>query len=836
MKHACAWILTLCVFLIAWWLAGFAFFTKRPPAEPRTIATIVDLAKAEPYGALGLKVRAVDVGVGEVASAAAADGWYVATFDSMDSPRSSPHRVLVDGLPLAKPHAMHAWIESNPSGYSFWGGSPDDGWIYFSLPPTDSEPAPRAAPRIEVEWQLVKAWTTGELVRASLCGVLALVVGVLGWRVAPDRRLAGVSALGALFALGAAACITPSLFFLTNAAEVRQASMLALHVAHGVIGALAIVALASMLWRRRGSGPSADNPLEAVLRRSTSAPIVFALTLAALLLVLLSMRSSAGGEALYVTGNVGGYAAAARLPFADAGGWFNQSLGLAMGHEIDWGARRPLHALERAGQFALVGGSFDGAAFLQVLMLALAVTSFVISVARAISPLAAVIAWIVVTRTAEGLAPSFLSEAVGLTVACSAAALLIRGLANDTFASRAAGGGLLSIALAIRPGPMFLLAAPVILEFLSRGPKRSLRVVAVIALALAGPLLSKAAFWRVAEPLTITNANAAHVLYGLAHGTNWLEGERRFFGEDPSRRDLAEKDFAPLMVELAWKKFREDPWPAISKLRANAEAGVKAMATDLPGALFAPFAERLGGTTRLALTIMLCALMVVAVVQQLQRGALLAALPILALVAVIASLPMIWGDARWRGLVVAVPFLALLPAFAAVVRNPWRAAVERLPAAPAIPRVERAFLLAPTIAVLGLMLLGLAAFELRRTNVPGARIVSLRDSAAVFVVDSAPLVSPFGVPAVARADFLEGMKRTIERRPDGFAWLRETDAPFLLTVHSPAEPAFMVPGDSAFWTVVPGLVPSEKRAIRILETEPTPSNIIKVATKWEYVE
>jgi hypothetical protein len=46
----------------------------------------------------------------------------------------------------------------------------------------------------------------------------------------------------------------------------------------------------------------------------------------------------------------------------------------------------------------------------------------------------------------------------------------------------------------------------------------------------------------------------------------------------------------------------------------------------------------------------------------------------------------------------------------------------------------------------------------------------------------------------------------------------------------------MVPGDSAFWTVVPGLVPSEKRAIRILETEPTPSNIIKVATKWEYVE
>jgi hypothetical protein len=844
MKSASLWLLSLVAFMAAWWLGGVAHFTKRPPTEPRTVVTLLDLSKGEPHGALGRRIRSVDAGFQEARAAGAADGWYVATFDNMSNPQSSPHRVLVDGVPLAKPHAMHAWIESNPSGFSFWGDAPGEGWLYVSLP----TPPPNAGglalggadTRVEVEWHLVKSWTTGELVRASLASLLALGCGLLGLRLAPKRSLAAPCALLALLMLGSAVCVTPAILWLESAAEVRQASMLARHVAYAVIATVALVGLAAALLRRRGPGAVVDTPFESALRRATAAPFVFVMTLAALLLVVLSMRAGAGSETLYATGNVGGFAAAARLPFADAGGWFNQSLGLAMGHEVDWGARRPLHALERAGQFAILGGSFDGAALVQVLMLTLAVTAFTISVARALSPLAGVIAWVVVTLTAEGVAPSFLSEAVGLTVACSAAALFVRGLSEGSFAPRAAGGGLLSIALAIRPGPMFLLAVPVILEFLRREPRRPLRSVAMVAFVLAGPLLASAVFSRVAAPFTIQNANAAHVLYGLAHGTNWFEGEKMFFAEDPARRDMAEKDFAPLMVELAWKKFREDPWPALSKLSANGRAGLEAIGRDIPGALLWPFGDIAAGWPRIVFAIALGLLVAIGVAQQLKRASLLALLPILALLAVAASLPMIWGDARWRGLVVALPFLALTLAFAAVARNPWRAVVERLPPAPVLSRVERAFLLAPAVAVLALMVVGLVVFESRRASASTGRIVSLTDSAAVFVVEHAPLVSPLGVPELARNDFLAGMKRTIDRRPDGFAWLREAEVPFLLTVHSPAEPAFVVPGDSAFWTVVPGLapemIPSGKRAIRILETGPTPSNLIKTATKWEYVE
>lgn len=828
MKVFARWALFVALVAVGWAAALVGMTSHRQPAEPRTVVVAVDLAKAERHGKVGWRLECADAGL---SAATGDDAWYVATLDNMKVRNGSPHRLLVDGAPLPKPHALHAWIGENPGGYSFWGSSAENGAIYLSLP-ADAGPSPR----IEVEWHLRKAWTTAELTRASVCALLVLVLGLAAWRVAPERGLAAGVALVELLLVGCCVCIAPGVFMLESAAHVRETSMLAREMALGAIAAIALAGLAANLWRRRGPGPAPDSPLEAALRRATSAPFVFAITLAALLLVVLSMRSAAAAEPLYVTGGVGGYAAAARLPWADAGGWFNQSLGLSLGREVDWGARRPVHALIRAGGFVVADGSFDGAAFLQVLLLAFAVTALVISVARALNPLAAVIAWLVATLTAEGLAPSFLSEAVGMTVGCGAAALLIRGISSGSFPLRAAGAAVLSIALSVRPGPMFMLAVPVLLELPWRAPRRLLRVAAVLALALLGPILSSATFSRVAAPFTIPNANAAHVLYGLAHGVNWLEGQRLFYAADPKHEKLAEKDAAPLMMELAWKKFREDPSPAIRKAFANGRAGVEALFTDLPSAPVAPLKGVLDSKVHLALVIALAALAVIGIAQQLRRGFLLAVLPVLVILATVASLPMIWGDARWRGLVTALPLLALAVSFAAVARNPWRSPVELLPPAAAIRPLERAFLWAPAAASVGLMLLGLAFFELRRGSPPTERIVSLRDSAAIYIVDSAPTVPPFGVPAISRRDFLDSMAKTLERRPDGFGSLSDIEAPFLLTVHSPNDPAFWVPGDSAFWTVVPGVAPGKGRAVRIVETGPTSSSLVRTATKWEYVE
>ena len=822
------WVACFALFAAGWYVVGLGAYSNRQPVEPRTVVTRVDFTRAERHGEVGWRIACSDAGITE---ATRQPGWLVATLDSMVEPTASPHRVLVDGVPLAKPHAMHAWIGGNRGGYSFWGSDPQKGFIYLS-PPED--PSPAAV--IEVEWHLRKAWTALELARAALCALVAIGLAYCACRLAPDRLLAAAIALLSLAVVGCAACVVPGLLGLRDAEEVRQASMLARSVFLGTVSAATLYGLFTTLWRRRGAGPGSESPFESAVRRSASAPVVFACTLAALLLVVLSFRSAAGNEPLYVTGGVGGYAAAARLPWADAGGWYNQSLGLALGHEVDWGARRPVHALIRAGQFTVADGSFDGAALMQVLLLALGATALVVSVARALSPLAALVAWLVVTLTAEGLAPSFLSEAVGLTVACGGAALLIQGLSAGSFPVRAIGAAVLSIALAVRPGPMFLLAVPVLLELPWRGPRRGLRVAAVVACVLAGSLLSKAAFSRVAAPFTIPNANAAHVLYGLAHGTNWLEGQRHFHAADPKHAEMAEKDAAPLMMELAWKKFREDPSPAIRKALDNGLRGAEALVTDTTRAVAAPLDRLLGPGAQLALAIVVGGLIVVGVAQQLQRGVVLAALPLLALLATIASLPMIWGDARWRGLVTVLPLLALGAAFAAVARNPWRAPVEPLPTFAAIRPTERIFLWAPAVASVGLMLIGLVAFELRRGSPPTERVVSLEDSAAVFIVESAPLVSPFGVPEISRDDFLDSMSKALERRPDGFGTLRELEAPYLLTVQSPNEPAFWVPGDSAFWTVVPGLGRGNGRAIRILETGPTSSNLIKTATKWEYVE
>ena len=73
------------------------------------------------------------------------------------------------------------------------------------------------------------------------------------------------------------------------------------------------------------------------------------------------------------------------LPFSDAGGWYVGSLLVQEGDSVSWVARRPLHALLRAGELLVAGNFYKVSLLFQGFMLASAIGILGMVVSRAFS-------------------------------------------------------------------------------------------------------------------------------------------------------------------------------------------------------------------------------------------------------------------------------------------------------------------------------------------------------------------------------------------------------------------------------------------------------------------
>lgn len=387
---------------------------------------------------------------------------------------------------------------------------------------------------------------------------------------------------------------------------------------------------------------------------------------------------------------------------------------------------------------------------------------------------------------------------------------------------------MMGLALTIRPGPLLLAGAAPWSELFGAGRHRMARAAAAAVAATAAIACASAVFSRISAPGAMMNANAAHTLYGIAHGTTWGEGERRFLAEDPSRSSLPEREVARMMAELALRRLLEEPNDALQKLLRDTANGVLALVRETPSALTRPVLEpAIGKYGSRAVAFLLLGLACMGLIQQLLHRQPVAEMTTWTLLATLASLPLIWGDGEWRGVTVSIPVLGAFLACATLAQMPACRLGPTRPQCPSVAVCRNPVLHAGTIACIMLPLAGMWAFETNRGSGRPALVVSLMDSDSVLVAREHGLIRPFGVPTVSHEDFCAALRR-FHPSYGVPGPLEELQPPFLVTSHCAER--------RSRWTVVPGVELGRASAIRILSSRETDSEMVTVATVWEYVE
>lgn len=220
------------------------------------------------------------------------------------------------------------------------------------------------------------------------------------------------------------------------------------------------------------------------------------------------------------------------IPFSDANGY------LAATHDQAkdgvWNAislRRPLAAAFRSSLMFFAGFWHAGAVLLLTVLLGCAAYA----AARAVGAWRGVYAGLaffslsyMAVRT---FLPTFLTEPLGLFWALLAIPFFVKALRDGSLQAALIGLGMTTVALSMRPGSMFTIAALCLWLVWRFGRTRlqKLRVVAyavgiVVSVSMAGYLLQRA--YGVGNDLT--GSNFAYTLCGLSIGTDWSGCPNRY--------------------------------------------------------------------------------------------------------------------------------------------------------------------------------------------------------------------------------------------------------------------------------------------------------------------
>ncbi len=789
----------------------------------REISQVVPIAGAKKYGTRGFMVPLPPPS--DEVSALVSDGWTLDLPDNNERPVQCRHKVVVNGVILAA-HSNHVQIaESLQGACSVWGSGPG-ATVRLSLP--------GATERIEsmsVQWHLSRKFgvvTTEQeeqrRSRLSLAGMSMCGIGAAGLalfqRTIRKNWATWILTVAAGSAIGLAAGS-----WLLGPMDTSVGLWLSTFVSQGIL----VICLALLVFGlvlaafARWLKPFVGVPAPALA--------IVALT------VGVSMASLASGwvsnrlpTSPYSTEGPQSVLLAGRIPFSDAAGWYAGMSAVNNGQPVQWAARRPVHALIRSGEFQLAGGNYQWSLLIQAAIFSLAVSALTIAAWSTITPSVALIIWVGIFRVGQGFLGSYLTEAVGYSCACLSLAYLLAGCKHNRFGVRLAGIAWLGMAWLTRPGPLGLLAVPMVLEAIAPAAHRFRRMAIAVAVLASVLLGGKAMFQLVSTDGATENANAAPTIYGLAIGKRWDEAYKDFYAVSPERAKLGLQERTSLMYQEAWTKFSENPMLAINKSVAELRNGFQNSLILLPGRLWtsliastAPWriSDKLvgwilfvGGT--------------ITVIIMLKRKNLIGTLLSSSVIGMIVSLPIIWGDGGLRGVIIATPSLIVFLSLIWTIPEGIYGSETSLEPKENLVRLSHAC----GTVILTMFIIGIAAYITRKSPTLATATpmtISIGKDPTVFISDTHSSANINGAALLTKADAIQSI---IDRgmavyKLDEFIQTISPSSLIALKFNSETSSQMLVvenPGD-----------PRDGQ-LQVDSTAPTKNPYFIKATKWHWIE
>jgi hypothetical protein len=521
---------------------------------------------------------------------------------------------------------------------------------------------------------------------------------------------------------------------------------------------------------------------------------------------------------------------AGRIPFSDAGGWYAGMSAVNNGQPVQWVARRPVHALIRSGEFEIARGNYQWSLLIQAAVFSLAVSALTIAAWSAITPAVALIIWVGAFRVGQGFLCSYLTESVGYSCACLGLAYLLAGCKDNRFGVRLTGIAWLGMAWLTRPGPLGLLAVPIVLEVLAPFAHRFRRMAIAVAVLASVLIGGKAVFQLVAADSAAENANAAPTIYGLAIGKSWDAAYKAFYAESPERSKLGLQEQTSLMYREAWNKFIANPKPALNKSLNDLSHGFEYSILSLPGRLWIPLVAMVSPRPlpekAIGWILFISAALTAAVM--IKRKSLVGLVLFGSVIGLIVSLPIIWGDGGLRGVIIAMPslivFLSLLWAIPESLYG-RQAGLEskgiRLGLAHTCGAV-----------ILSMLVIGLSVYTLRKspTIAPATPMtITIGEDPSVFISEKYSSSEVNGAAMLTKVDAVQSVK------DKGMSVYKLDD--FLNTLGSDALIVFKFHSETPSQMLVIENAGGINNGELIIEaTAPTTNPYFIKATKWHWLE
>lgn len=754
----------------------------------------------------------------------AGDQWILDPFDSNEQPDASGHTIAIGGILLSHPHSIHADINGQGRGrYSFWNAPQlENGWIYLSFP--EDFRGDRDTATVEINWRFTEradlfTWSG----RAAILGLVLLSSGLTFWLrgLPPDQTIACLFSgwlLGALLGV-----LAPGIHALSGPATHAVGELL-------LTRSLQLLVLSSVLlflWQTGYSRLSAKNSRLRSLKNGSPSHSSWIWPVVVMELILLGLFSSwvAVEPVWRWTGDSGtAVLIGGRLPFSDACGWYVGSQSVKQGCDMSWVARRPVHALFRAGELVIVSDDYQLSLIVQAFLLSVAIAGLVMVVRQVISSAAALLTMVPLVMYGGTFVGLYLSEASGFTAACIGVAFQLWGWAIDSPKHRWIGVGFLSLAAAIRPGPMLILPALPLCEFILSKGKRRWTVFVTVAIIAAGICLSSLAFQLIALPGAKENFNAADTILGLAYGSRWDLAKIQFIQENPARRNMSLEETSREMYKAAWRYFRTNPKPAFRLAWSNFLEGLHAVLLETSRKILRfDLLAQLGWCLSLGMLLWL-------ILNKVPWALFL----FLGLLATLFSLPVIWGDGSWRGVTIGLPlvFCALATCLSKWPCSDW--ARTEVGASKRTPFV----LTIASFSFLVLIVLG-TLFHVGNTTIPVSaeqRMGTIRPHRSPMVVvlpdESIPRVVSYGLKEAGFSEVVNAVRKAGLYIYEMDQELMQYKPPFGIAVFVPDN----IRSEKCRWVILPGFSGRETGAIRIENLHSTKNPYISVADQWKRID
>jgi hypothetical protein len=452
-----------------------------------------------------------------------------------------------------------------------------------------------------------------------------------------------------------------------------------------------------------------------------------------------------------------------QIPWSDMNQHYEGALRLlGEGRFGPYSERRPLNAALLSVRLALTGGDLRAATLLNAAACGLCAWMLARTVAIRRGLAASLGTFAVVLGLARDFLPTTATEPLGIAFACLALALLLLPLARRQLLWAALGLLALDTALRARPGAQLLVPALMLWVLWVFRRRWMTALAAVAAVAVVGSLSTSAlnAFYGSGQATFTTYP--AYTLYGLSRYSNWTQASADF--GDALERMGDEKQVARFLYGQAVQNVRRSPSVFVRALRRNLTRFLGKLPGNLArtvtlGPLFraddaAPGGDDYARDTRLGVPLLVMGGLAWLAYLWRARGEdrlFWAA----AVAGLLASVPLVYGDAGFRGLAPAYPFIAVALAIG-LGRPGWPE-----PGA----RAQRPLALLASAATVAVLVIAVAGPALARGSAerpssvllgqaePGSLVIVPGQSTAVVV--SGLRRAPFArVPRIERREFL----------------------------------------------------------------------------------